>query len=123
MTPQETGARCHESRLDRDEWPRFFDRFSADHARARVSLEYTSPDAGPIELVHEVPLVGITASTEHGSAMTIEMIFEGAADRYLSHTIDEPSRVVECDAGASGPGWLEIESSAGEVVTVRWQSP
>lgn len=116
-----TGAREQSKyvQLDREHWPMFFDHFSHENVGKSVEAEIDTPEIGTHELVRHAPLVGITASSEHGPDMTIELIFSPDRDGHLSHTIHQPTRVTLGPEDVS-ERWLEIESAQGEVLTLHW---
>jgi hypothetical protein len=109
------------TRVPREEWGRFFDEFSKQNVGSPMSVEVETPEEGRHELAHEAPLIGITASSEHGESLTIELIFSDSPAGELSHTIHSPSRVTVIP-GAGESKAMEIESElAREVVVVRWR--
>jgi hypothetical protein len=109
--------------IPQEQWSAFFDDFSRDKLDVPFNVDVETPDAGRHELAHEAPLVGITASAEHGPECTIELILGGSPQGHQSHTFHKPERVTVIPAADGHSFCLEIECEAGEVATLRWCEP
>ena len=60
--------------IQREEWRKFFDAFSRQHEGWLATLEIFAPDLGAQEEAHELPLEGISISSEGSGGTAIAMI-------------------------------------------------
>jgi hypothetical protein len=108
--------------VPRPQWGAFFDDFSRDKLNQPVTVEVETPQEGRHELAHDSPLLGITASSEHSSHCTIELVMGPGASGHQSHTIDQPERVTVIPAADGQNYSIEIEAPS-EVVAIHWREP
>lgn len=109
--------------VPQEQWTAFFDDFSRAKLELPISVELETPETGRHELARGAPLVGITASAEHGSEYTIELILGNSPTGHQSHTLHRPTRVIVMPAADGHSFCMEIECEAGEVALLRWHEP
>lgn len=104
-----------------DQWIRFFDRFSQDHAGWPVTVEVLGRETGPQRLLQEQPLQGISFDAQGSRPCTIQV---GAGDQpsaNFSHVIDMPLHIRVADDESRGT--IEIEPADGPQTLVHFHRP
>ncbi|PYS51219.1 MAG: hypothetical protein DMF68_04950 [Acidobacteria bacterium] len=102
-----------------DEWSKFFDSFSREHAGWLATIEIIGTDVGAQEEASDLPLVGITADLKGTGKNSISIIVGEAADDHITHTITEPASVRFEKAEGVGEESLQIETSGGATTLLR----
>ena len=96
--------------IPREEWTAFFDRFSRQHEGWLSTLEVFAPDIGAQQEAHDLPLEGITATSNKTGSETIAISLGRSPEDHVTHTITEPTRI-----------WLE-QTSQGANAAVEFES-
>src|SRR5436853_6856171 len=109
--------------IPRQEWNSFFDSFSRQHEGWLATLEVFGSDVGAQEEAHELPLEGVSVTSEGDKSESIAINIGKTAERHISHTITKPQHVwlEKTDDGADAA--LEIESADEAKTLLRFQSP
>ena len=107
--------------IPREEWPRFLDEFSRAHAGWLVTVEERSPDGSARELVHEVPLSGVSVELYGGQTRGIEII-AGPRDEEWTHRIAAPTRLRLNETSEGAEEGIETESIGGLRTAIRFRS-
>lgn len=109
--------------IPEEEWIRFGDAFSREHAGWPVTIELLGQDTGPQRLGADLPLQGISFDRAGTRPSSIEISAGGGPGTHVSHTVDLPLyiRVAEDEAGAGGT--LQIEPARGPQTLVHFHRP
>jgi uncharacterized protein DUF5335 len=102
------------------EWSSFLDGFSRQHQAWLVTLEeIPNPASRPFLEARALPLQGISADPDGRS---ISILIGKAPGRHLTHTIDQPSRLIveRTDEGIEQA--LRIEHRDGRATRVSFRS-
>jgi hypothetical protein len=103
--------------IPREEWTAFFDRFSRQHEGWLSTLEVFAPDTGAQQEAHDLPLEGITATSNKTGSETIVISLGRSPEDHVTHTITEPTRIWLEQTSQGANAALEFES-ADEVKTL-----
>lgn len=106
----------------RNEWRTFFDQFSRQHEGWLATIEVLGLDVGAQEEAHELPLVGVSLSSEGREAETISIDVGTAPDDHVSHVIDDATRIwlEQTDEGADVA--MAIEDRDGTKTILRFRT-
>src|SRR5947208_14774476 len=107
--------------ISEDEWIKYFDRFSRDHAGWPATIEVLDPGTGPQNLAANLPLEGISFDVKGTRPCSIE-ISAGEAGRHVNHVIDLPMLIRQADE-ADGSIDLQIEPATGPVTLIHLKGP
>jgi uncharacterized protein DUF5335 len=108
--------------ISREEWPAFFDTFSRQHEGWLATLEIFAPDVGAQEEAHELPLEGISISSEGKGNDAIAISLGKIPEGHVTHTIVKPEHVwLEQTSGGANAA-LEIESENENKTLLRFRS-
>jgi hypothetical protein len=109
--------------ISRNEWRTFFDTFSRRHQGWLATVEVLGSDIGAQEVVHELPLAGVSLSSGGDETEAISIDLGATPDEHVSHVISEPTAVwlEQSEEGANAA--LEIEVADGTKTLVRFRSP
>ena len=109
--------------IPRDQWNSFFDNFSRQHEGWLANLEVFDPEIGAQEEAHELPLKGVSVSSEADEAENISIDLGKQPEGHISHTISKPIHVwlEKTDQGANAA--LEIEAADDTKILLRFRSP
>jgi len=103
-------------KIQRDEWPEFFDSFSRQHQAWLVTIEVLDPDIGDQIAARQLPLEGIVVESGNENKTQIEIIVGEKPDSHISHTITSPDRVWLKQSDEGSDKVIEIESEGGFVL-------
>jgi hypothetical protein len=106
--------------IPREQWVRFFNVFSKQHAGWIVTLEVISLVLGDQEEVTRLPLVGISADVKDRENR-IDIIVGGRPDAHLTHGINAPKRVWLKEPEEVAHETIAVESEDGTMTLVRFQ--
>jgi hypothetical protein len=108
--------------IPREEWHNFFDTFSRQHEGWLATLEVFAPDIGAQEEARELPLEGISITSEDDSAGAIAINLGKTPENHITHVISEPEHVwLEQTSGGANAA-LEIESENQTKTLLRFRS-
>jgi hypothetical protein len=109
--------------IPRAEWPAFFDSFSRQHEGWLANLEVIDSELGAQIEAEQLPLEGVTAELKAEGTDQISILLGRKAQDHVSHTVERAIQVMleQNDAGADEA--LQIESSEGPKVLLRFRSP
>ena len=79
--------------ISRADWTNFFDTFSRQHEGWLATLELFDPEVGAQELVDQLPLEGVSVSSEAHDLEDIAINFGGPAEDHISHVISGVTHV------------------------------
>ena len=107
--------------IPRSEWAAFFDAFSRQHERFRVSVEVLRPDIGAQLEGSALRFEGISRDAKE-DAHRFAITLGDEADRHVTHPIDTPTHVrLERSEYRGGTfETLEIETEDGTRTLVRF---
>ena len=80
------------TRIERDDWPSFFDRISRSHAGWSASIESFDGD-GYTTQVLRLPFEGVVCDQDASGGCTCEVLVGSEPSRHLSRTLVEPVSV------------------------------
>jgi hypothetical protein len=106
--------------IPREQWSRFFDDFSKQHAGWVVILEVLGADIGDQEEATRLPLVGISADVKDRESR-MEIIVGGRPDAHVTHIINRPQHVWLTQPAAEAHEAVEVESADGTTTLVRFR--
>jgi len=90
--------------VPREDWGKFFDRFSTDHRGRHISIEMIDAELGDEELIKNSPLLAMIYDRPgKGDNLAIEI---GKDEMTYGHSIDSPTEV------------LTGENSNGEIIAI-----
>lgn len=90
--------------VPREDWGKFFDRFSTDHRGKHISIEMIDAELGDEELIKNSPLLAMIYDRPgKGDNLAIEI---GKDEMTYGHSIDSPTEV------------LTGENSNGEIIAI-----
>jgi Family of unknown function (DUF5335) len=104
------------------EWNTFLDNFSRQHEGWLATLEVLGLDIGAQQEARDLPLEGITATTDDQSP-TIAISLGKGPDNHVTHAITEPTRVWLEETPEGAAAALEIESADEVKTLLRFRSP
>ena len=108
--------------IQREEWHKFFDVFSRQHEGWLATLEIFGPDVGAQEEAHELPLEGISISSEGSGGTAIAINLGKTPEDHVTHTVTKPEHVwLEQTSGGANSA-LEIESEDQNKALLRFRS-
>jgi Family of unknown function (DUF5335) len=96
--------------IPRTEWRSFFDVFNRQHEGWLATLEVFSSDLGAQEQAHELPLEGVTVSSQPGTDEEIAISLGRSPEEHINHTIAEPKHVWVERTNEGANAALEVES-------------
>jgi Family of unknown function (DUF5335) len=96
--------------IPRTEWRSFFDTFNRQHEGWLATLEVFSSDLGAQEQAHELPLEGVTVSSQTGTDEEIAISLGRSPEEHINHTIAEPTHVWVERTNEGANAALEVES-------------
>jgi hypothetical protein len=108
-------------RIDRDDWPTFFDAFSKRHEGWIATTEILGEEAPRME-VHELPFEGIVADVADTDTPDVTVLFGDEPGRYFAHHVRFPTDVAvetahsETDESEA----LRIATRSGDVLILRF---
>jgi hypothetical protein len=109
--------------IPRGTWTNFFDTFSRQHEGWLATLEIFDPDLGAQEEVHELPLEGVSVSSETGKSEGIAINFGKTPEDHVTHTITGATHVWLEQTSEGANAALEIESADKTKTLLRFRSP
>jgi hypothetical protein len=109
--------------IPRAEWTDFFDTFSRQHEGWLATLEIFNSDVGAQEEVHELPLEGVTVSSEADKSESIAINFGKAPEDHVTHTVNGATDVWLEQTSEGANAALEIESADKTKTLLRFRSP
>jgi hypothetical protein len=109
--------------IPRERWTDFFDTFSQQHEGWLATLEVFDPDSGAQEEVHELPLEGVSVSSEARLSESIAINFGKAPEDHVTHTVTGATRVWLEQTAEGANAALEIESADNTKTLLRFRSP
>jgi hypothetical protein len=108
--------------IPREEWSNFFDVFSRQHEGWLATLEIFGPEVGAQEEAHELPLEGISISSEGSGGTAIAISLGKTPEDHVTHTVTTPEHVwLEQTSGGANAA-LEIESEDQNKALLRFRS-
>jgi hypothetical protein len=108
--------------IPREEWHKFFGAFSRQHEGWLATLEIFAPDVGAQEEAHELPLEGISISSEGSGRTAIAINLGKTTENHVTHTVTKPEHVwLEQTSGGANAA-LEIESEDQSKALLRFRS-
>jgi len=108
--------------IPRDQWTRFFDRFSKEHEKWIVTVEILGRDIGEQPESSRLPLLGISAEVKPAKT-NIEIIAghrDAEPDRHVTRIVQAPKRVWFKQPQAPADEAIQIESDDGTVTLVTF---
>lgn len=107
--------------LERKDWSRALDEFSAIHEGWLVSLDILSAEIGAQPEITNLPLVGVTFEPANGGTMTVTAAASASAQ--ITHPIPSPVRawIERNDVGADIA--FDVESADGTKTILRFKTP
>jgi hypothetical protein len=109
--------------ISKGDWIVFFDTFSQQHEGWLATLELFDPDVGAQELVHQLPLEGVSVSSEAHDLEDIAIDFGGPSEDHISHVIRGVTQVWLEKTAEGADASLEIESADKSKTLLRFRSP
>jgi uncharacterized protein DUF5335 len=109
--------------IPRDEWPSFLDRFTQQHEGWLASLEVFAPDIGAQQEARDLPLEGISTTSNGSQAQTIAISLGKTSEDHITHTIADPTRLWLEQTSQRANAALEIESADEVKTLLRFRSP
>jgi hypothetical protein len=107
------------TQIPSDEWISFLDSFSRRHEGWLVTLELIGPEIGAQIQASELPLEGISSST---NPKTISISLGNEPSNHLTHTISSPGQLWLRRTSQGADEALEIESTDGAKTLLRFRS-
>ena len=108
--------------IPREDWNNFFDVFSRQHEGWLATLEIFGPEVGAQEEAHELPLEGISISSEGSGGTAIAINLGKTPEDHVTHTVTKPEHVwLEQTSGGANAA-LEIESEDQNKALLRFRS-
>ena len=106
-----------------EQWVRFFDEFSREHAGWPTSIVLMSNETGPQHLARELPLQGISFDPAGSRPCTISIGAGDSPSANLSHVVDLPLHIRLADEDSGESGTIQIEPARGPVTLVQYHRP
>ena len=108
--------------IQREEWHKFFYAFSRQHEGWLATLEIFAAEVGAQEEAHELPLEGISISSEGSGGTSIAINLGKTPEDHITHTVTKPEHVwLEQTSGGANAA-LEIESEDQNKALLRFRS-
>ena len=109
--------------IAKQEWPKFFDSFSRQHAGWLATLEIFATELGAQVEEHDLAFEGIVDERNETSGNQIIILMGAKRDDHITHTIADPADVnlEQTDEGADVA--LGITSKSGTTTLLRFRSP
>jgi hypothetical protein len=108
--------------IPRSEWNSFLDSFSRRHEGWLATLEVMGPDIGAQREARDLPLEGITATTDDESR-AIAISLGKSPEEHVTHAVTKPTRVWLEETPEGAAAALEIESADDVKTLLRFRSP
>lgn len=108
--------------IKRDEWTAFLDTFSRQHEGWLATLEVLGPDIGAQQEAGDLPLEGITATSEDDAVQSIAISLGKTPEDHITHTIIGPTRIWLEQTSLGANAALEIESADEVKTLLRFRS-
>jgi hypothetical protein len=108
--------------IPEEEWIKFFDDFSRDHAGWVATIEVLDTATGHQRIAKNLPLLGISFDTKGTRGCSVEVGAGDRPDQHISHIVDMPLHIRETRE-AEGCIDLQIEPATGPVTLVHLQGP
>jgi len=108
--------------ISREDWNNFFDAFSRQHEGWLATLEVFGSDVGAQEEAHELPLEGISISSEGKGADSIAISLGKTPEDHVTHTIVKPEHVWLKQTSGGANAAVEIESENENKTLLRFRS-
>jgi hypothetical protein len=109
--------------IPRPTWATFFDTFTRQHEGWLATLEIFDPEAGAQEEVHELPLEGVSVSSEADKSESIAINFGKTTEDHVIHTVTGATHVWLEQTSEGANAALEIESGDKTKTLLRFRSP
>ncbi|MFZ0060562.1 MAG: DUF5335 family protein [Pyrinomonadaceae bacterium] len=108
--------------IRKNEWPKFFDSFSRQHAGWLVTLEILGSDVGAQVEERDLAFEGIVDEWDEVKGNQIVLMMGAKPDDHITHAISRPTEVSleQTDEGADVA--LAIKSEEGITALVRFRS-
>lgn len=95
------------------EWAGFLEALSVRTGDCPVDVRVESPEAGDQELVHQMPLIGITCAEKGAAAEAIALTMAGEPGQgQLTHMIEQPEHLWVQEDEQGRVAVLDIEDRA-----------
>ena len=109
--------------IPRDEWRKFFDRFSRQYEGWLVTLEILAADIGAQVEERELAFEGIVDEWDEIKGNEITIMVGAKPDDHITHSISHPVQVSleQTDEGADAA--LAIKTADGTTALLRFRSP
>ena len=107
--------------IPRENWDKFFSRFSDEHETQFVAVEVMGRDIGAQIESRQLLLSGISRADQDGESLAL--MFDSVNGEHLTHMISKPTRVWVQRALDNTDEALEIESADGTRTLVRLGPP
>lgn len=108
--------------IPRDEWATFLDKFSRQHEGWLATLEIFGTDIGAQQEARDLPVEGISLSSQEGAPEAITISLGKSAADHVTHTISNPSRIWLEQTPQGANAALEIESADDVKTLLRFRS-
>ena len=105
--------------IPREEWIRFFDTFSKQHAGWIANVEVLGRTLGDQAESTRLPLVGIAA--DKGPQPRLEVIVGGRPEAHLTHTINGVKRIWLKPPEEPAHEAIEVEAEDGTITLLTFQ--
>src|SRR5687767_14560705 len=79
--------------IPRTEWKSFFDAFNRQHEGWLATLEVFSSEIGAQKQAQDLPLEGVTLTSQRGEPEEIAISLGSSPAQHVSHTIAAPTHV------------------------------
>jgi len=105
-----------------EDWPKFLDHFSREHAGWPVTIEILDREFGPQQVARELPLLGISIDRGEDENRSLS-VSVGEQTANYSHGLKRPVhiRIAKNEDGSAGT--LELEPEQGPAALIHFHEP
>ena len=105
--------------IPEDQWIKYFDDFSRDHAGWNATIEVLDNQAGPQRIAADLAFQGISFDASGSRPCTINIGAGDSTHANVSHTVDMPLHIRCADDAEHGEVTIEIEPARGPATLVH----
>lgn len=106
-----------------ERWTGFLEEFSREHAGWPVTMEVLSSDVGPQRIARDLPLQGISLSSEGTRPSALQISVGDQRSAKIQHTVDLPLHIRLAADDLDASGTLQVEPAQGPPTLVHFHRP